>query len=323
MNRYHHILVGVLVFQIVLIAAAFWPRPAAIGAGGPLFPDLASGDIVALIVSDADGNRIELRRQGEDWVLPEADAFPADEEKIAPVLEQIAGLTSNRLVTRTSGSHKRLQVAGDDFVRRIDVETTDGTRHTIFLGSSPQYGATHFRVEGQDETYLTGDFSTWQTRAEAAAWIDTAYVQVDEEAVERITLENANGSFVFTRGQDANWTMGGLTADETLDQAKAGSLVSRASSIDMERPLGTEEKPEYGMDQPSAVVELETDEAEITVYVGAQKPDDDSYVVKSSESPYYVQVAGYAVQDLVDKTREGFLELPPTPTPEAETEPPS
>lgn len=61
----------------------------------------------------------------------------------------------------------------------------------------------------------------------------------------------------------------------------------------------------------------------MTVRVGAQNPDDESYAVKSSESPYYVQVAGYAVQDLVDKTRDDFLELPPTPTPETETEAPS
>jgi hypothetical protein len=323
MNRQQQILAGVLVLQLVLVGVAFWPRQTATGSAAPLFPDLESEDIVMLAVTDPDGNSVELRKEAGAWVLPQADGFPADEEKVSPVLDQISSLTSSRLVTRTSASHQRLQVAADDFVRRIDIETTDGTQHSVFLGSSPQYSATHFRIEGQEETYLTGDFSTWQTRAEAAAWIDTAYVQVDEEAVERITLENANGSFVFTRGQDADWTMEGLRGDETLDQAKVGSAVSRASSITMERPLGKEEKPEYGIDQPSAVVELKTDEAEITVRVGAQNPEDDSYVVKSSESPYYVQVAGYAVQDLVDKTRDDFLELPPTPTPEAETEAPN
>ena len=323
MNRQQQILAGVLILQLLLVGVAFWPRQTATGAGGPLFADLESDDIVMLAVTDTDGNRIELRKEAGAWVLPEADGFPADEEKVSPVLDQISSLTSGRLVTRTSASHQRLQVAADDFERRIDFETTDGTQHTVFVGSSPQYGATHFRVEGQEETYLTGDFSTWQTRAEAAAWIDTAYVQVDEEAVERISLENAHGSFVFTRGQDADWTMGGLGADETLDQTKINNVVSRAASVTMEQPLGKEEKPEYGMDEPSAVVELETDEAEITVRVGAQNPESESYVIKSSESPYYVQVAGYSVQDLVDKTREGFLELPPTPTPEPETESPS
>jgi uncharacterized Fe-S cluster-containing radical SAM superfamily protein len=87
----------------------------------------------------------------------------------------------------------------------------------------------------------------------------------------------------------------------------------------MERPLGREEQPEYGMEQPSAVVRLETSDTTVTIRVGAQDPDDESYVVISSESPYYVEVASYAVQDLVEKTRDGFLQLPPTPTPEEET----
>jgi hypothetical protein len=322
MNRQQQILAGVLVLQLLLVGVAFWPRQTAAGAGGPLFPDLESEDIVMLAVTDPEGNRVELRKEAGSWVLSQADGFPADEEKVSPVLDQISSLTSSRLVTRTSASHKRLQVAADDFVRRIDIETTEGTQHTVFLGSSPQYSATHFRIEGQEETYLTGGFSTWQTRAEAAAWIDTAYVQLDESTVERMALTNGNGSFTFTREQGADWAMARLGADETLDQAKINNVVSRAASVTMEKPLGKEEKPEYGMDQPSAVVELETAEAEINIRVGAQNPEDETYVVKSSESVYYVQVAGYAVQDLVDKTREGFLELPPTPTPEADTESP-
>jgi hypothetical protein len=38
--------------------------------------------------------------------------------------------------------------------------------------------------------------------------------------------------------------------------------------------------------------------------------------VISSESPYYVRVSEYTVKDFVEKARDGFLELPPTPTPE-------
>jgi hypothetical protein len=68
------------------------------------------------------------------------------------------------------------------------------------------------------------------------------------------------------------------------------------------------------------VVELETTEATITIHVGALDPDDESYVVGSSVSPYYVRVASYSLQDLVEKDREGFLQLPPTPTPEQEAD---
>jgi hypothetical protein len=318
MNRLQQILAGILAVQIVFIAVAFWPRATAPGAGAPVFSNLEVGDIIALIITDPDGNSIELRKQDEGWVLPDADGFPADALKVSPVLEKIIGLTTSRLVTRTSASHKRLQVSADDFVRRIDLETADGEQHTLFLGSAPQYGAMHFRVDGQNETYLTADFSTWDTRAEPAAWIDSSYVNLDEASVSKITLDNVNGSFTFARDEDDAWTMAGLGSDETLDQAKVNSLVSRATSVSMERPLGREEQPEYGLDQPGAVVRLETADKTITLRVGVLDPEEQTYVMKSSESPYYVQVAQYSVQELVEGTRDGFLQLPPTPTPAEE-----
>ena len=314
MNRLQQILAGILVVQVVFIAVVFWPRSAAPGAGAPVFPNLNAGDIVALTITNADGSTLELHKQDDGWVLPDADDFAADADKVNPIVEKIIGLSTSRLVTRTPTSHKRLQVSADDFVRRVDLETAAGEQHTLFLGSSPQYGATHFRVDGQNETYLTGDLTTYRISAEPAAWIDTTYVSVDEASVEKVTLQNANGSFSFSRDEDENWTMAGLASDETLDQAKVDTLVSEASSVNMERPLGKEEKPEYGMDQPSAVVRLETADTTVTIRVGAQDPEDKSYVVISSESPYYVRVASY-VQNLVQKTRDGFLQLPPTPTP--------
>ncbi|HJX37961.1 MAG TPA: DUF4340 domain-containing protein [Anaerolineae bacterium] len=318
MNRQQQILAGVLVAQLVFIAVAFWPRAAATGAGAPVFPGLEAGDMVALTMTDADGNSIALRKEGEGWILPEADGFPAQSEKISPVLDKITGLTTSRLVTRTTASHKRLQVSSEEFVRRLDFQTADGSQHTLYLGSSPQSGVMHFRVDGQQETYLTGDFSTWEMRAEAAAWIDTAYVNLDDAEIDKMTLENANGSFTFTRDEDDNWNMQGLGPDETLDQTAVDGVVQKAASLVMERPLGKEDRPDYGMDRPNAVVHLETADTTITIRLGALDPEDESYVVISSESPYYVRVASYSLQDLVEKTRDGFLQLPPTPTPQEE-----
>jgi hypothetical protein len=54
--------------------------------------------------------------------------------------------------------------------------------------------------------------------------------------------------------------------------------------------------------------------------VGAQDPEDSSYVFKSSESEYHVRVGELTVKDFVEKARADFLELPPTPTPESSLE---
>jgi len=328
MKRHNQILASILVIQIVLGVVVFWPKSAATG-GEPLFPDLEAGDIVSLTITDADGNGIALAQLpspevgrgagGEgrgDWVLPDADDYPAKADKITPLLEKIAGLTTGRLVTRTDASHKRLQVAPDDFASRIKFETADGTKHALYLGSSPSYGATHFRLDGQSETYLTSDVSTWDANTSAASWIDTSYVSLDKERLTRVTLENGNGTFVFTRDDAGEWTLAGLEAGEELASGKVTTLVNRATSVTLLRPLGTEEDAAYGLDDPLATVTLEIDDETVTLQVGAQDADDRSYIVKSSASPYYVRVAEHNVKPLVGNRRDDFLELPSTPTPE-------
>ena len=320
MKRHNQILVGVLVVQIILSLLVFWPKSSAAVESAPLFPDLESDDIVALTIADADGNSITLRQVTGNWVLPEADDYPAQADKITPVLERITGLTTGRLVTRTDASHKRLQVAPNDFVRRIEFETAGGEQHVLPLGSSPSYGATHFRVDRQSETYLAGDLSTWDMNATAASWVDTAYLNVPQTDITKLTLENANGVFVFTRDEEGNWAMDGLAEGETLAETKVTSAVRQASWFNMTAPLGKEELDAYGMDEPNAVATVETADKTVTLWVGAQDPDDNSYVVISSESPYYVRVSEYSMQSLVNNTREDFIETPPTPTPEGDTD---
>ena len=330
MKRHNLILAGILVLQIVLSVVVFWPKPSASAAREPLFPDVEAGDIVALTITDADGNVVSVRQVGGDWVLPEADDYPASADKITPVRGKIVALETGRLVTRTDASHKRLQVAPGDFSHRIDFETADGEKHTVYLGSSPSYGAVHFRVDGQSEVYLTNDINTYETSATVASWIDTAYPTAVREDVNTITLVNDNGTFTFTRGDvdeavggaegsvEGSWTMEGLTADETLNETQVDALLRRATSVTIARPLGKEEKPSYRMDAPNAVVTLVAGDQTVTLRVGAKDPADNTYVVSSSQSPYYVRVAEFNVMDLLEKTRDDFLQLEPTPTPEAD-----
>ena len=320
MKRHNQILIGVLIIQIILGVVVFWPRSTEAVGSEPVFTDLEAGDIVALTIVDGDGNSVTLRQVTGNWVLPDADDYPAQADKITPLLDKLVGLTTGRLVTRTDASHKQLQVAADDFVRRIVLGTAEGKEHTLYLGSSPSYGATHFRLDSQSETYLTSDISNWETNATASSWVDTGYQNVPQADVTRLTVENGNGTFVFIMDDEGNWTMEGLAEDETLAETKVTAAVQQASSVNMIEPLGREEQAAYGMGAAKAVATIETAGKTITLRVGAQDSDDNSYVVTSSESPYFVRVSEYSVQALVENARDDFLELPPTPIPEEEAE---
>jgi hypothetical protein len=325
MNRTNQILAAVLVAQILLVAVVFfWPRSASVAGGESLFAGLEAEQITQLTISDATGKQIKLANELGSWVLSEADDYPCTESKVPEFLEKIVALKTNRLVTQTSASHKRLKVADDDFERRIELELASGTTHTLYLGTSPTYRVIHVRAAGRDEVYLASGLSASDVGVQATNWVDSSYFSVDQDQIVAITLENKTGRFELEKDDAGTWAMKGLAADETLKENNVTSLVNRASSVQMLRPLVKEPQDDYGLETPNAVVTVETRDNEgniksYTLIVGAQSDEDNSYVVSSSESPYYVRVADYTVKTFVERVRDDFLELPPTPTPEPTT----
>lgn len=320
MNRGNQILAAILALQIILAAVVFWPRPVASIAGGEsLFAELEANHIVRLTITDAEGNQVHLTKDAEGWVLPKVDDYPCQENKVSELLKKIIELKADRLVAQTPASHKRLKVADDDLNRLIEFELADGTTHKLYLGTSPTYQVTHVRADGQGEVYLASGLSASDAGAQASTWIDTLYFSVPQDQLVALTVENENGQFEFEKDDAGTWTMKDLAADETLNENNVTSLANRVSSLRMLRPLGKTEQDNYGLQEPSAVVTVQArdEEGSVNIYtlrVGAQSEEDNSYVVISSQSPYYVRVSNYTMQDFVEKERDDFLELPPTPT---------
>ncbi len=317
MKKHNQILTALLVVQIILVLVVLWPRASASGGElAPLLGEIELGDIISLTVEDNNGERITLNKETGSWVLPDADNYPAVDDTVNALLEKLVAVKTDRLVTRTASSHQRLQVAGDDFVRQIDLETAAGETYTLFLGSSPSQGATHVRLAGRDEAYLAGDLSSWEVNATANNWVDTSYLSIPQDSISKITLQNGNGEWNLSKDAEGNWLVAEMAEGEELETSTVNTIVSRVSTLSMLRPLGLEETPVYMMDEPSAEVTIETVEKTVTLVVGAMFTEDNSYIVKSSESPYYVRVAEFSVKNLVEQTHEDFVKLPPTPTPE-------
>jgi len=318
MNRLNQILIGLLVVQIGVGVAMFWPRNAASQTAGPLLQNFSADSVSELVISDAEDNRVALAKQGDSWVLPEADDYPAQSQDVDTLVENLAGIETNRLVTETGASHGRLQVADDDFNRRLEITMADGNSHTLFVGTAAGAGATHVRANNQPEVYLAGNLNAWEVNAQPSGWIDTLYFTVPQTATTQLTLQNENGTFEFEQAAEG-WTMQGLEAGETFNESAFTSLLSQASSVRMTEPLGKQEEASFGLDDPLATVTLQTDSETLTLRIGAQNPNDNSYVVKASNSPYYVRVAEFTGNNFVNKTRDDFLQAPPTPTTEPDT----
>jgi len=315
MKRNILILSVILVIQVVLSVVVFLPRQNADSESGLLFPGLSVDEIVQLTVTNSEGKSLRLRRSDGGWVMPDADDYPASTEAVELVLDQVVALEAVPLVARTASSHTRLQVAGDDFLVRLDLETRESGEYSLYLGSSPSYGMTHVRRGGDSAVYLADGLSSQDISPTGGTWVDSPYLSVDEAELSRITLENANGTFVLMRTSSSGWTLAGLSEAEEANTGNVNVMVMRATSLTLLEPLGKDADEAYGLDDPAAVVTLRVGDEEVTLLVGAHDTEDSTYVVKASTSDYYARVAGYNVQAFVENGREDLVQPPPEEEP--------
>lgn len=319
MSRRNQILVAVLAVQLVLVAIFFWPRSTTLAtAGEPFFDKL--DQVVQITVRDGDGHEIRLNKKDDVWVLPDIGDYLVQANKASQFLDKVGQFKTDRVIAQTVSSHKRLGVAEDAYERQVLLEWADGTQHILYLGTSPSYGVIHARADKENRVYLVSGLSTTDVGATASAWVDTTYLTIPADQIVAVKLENANGTFEFTKDADGKWLLAGLAEGETLNENNVTSLINRVSSLRLTEPLGKEDKPEYGLQSPAATVTVQTQGQDgnaqtWTLRVGAKDDETYSYIVRSSESPYAVRVADYAVKDFVEKTRADFLQVPSTPTP--------
>jgi hypothetical protein len=336
-NRRNQTLAVVLAVQIVIAVFVFWPRSSASGnVGAPMLPNYKAADVVGLTITDRDGNELELARKDDAWVLPRRDDFPADGKQVTTLLEKMEKLRTNRLVTKTEASQKQLQVATNDFNRKIEVTMKDNAKHTVYVGTSAGGSTSHVRADDQVEVYLSSDLVSWDVNAQESSFIDASFFTVPQTTTVAITLQNPQGTFEFERPDgNSQWTMKGLADGETLNQDNVQSLLSQVTYVRMEGPLGKTKQDVYGMDKPQAVATLKTkdgaQEKTVTLTIGAKLEDTRKassgsapsyyYVASVSESPYYVRLTEFVADSLVKKTRDEFVIKASTPTPGASTTP--
>ena len=319
-NRLVQLLIALLAIQLVLVGILYFPKGKTAPAGVPLLGDTTSDSITTINVTDANGKTISLQKQGDDWVLPDADNYPADPQNIQKALDSLTAVTTDRLVTKTEASQKKLEVATDKFQRKVTLTTANGTQ-TIFIGSSSGAKATHIRLDGTPETYLTDKLSSYDVPADASGWVKSDFYTVDKNAVTAITVDNKTGSLHFTKDADGTWTLDGLAADEELDTGKVNGLVNNATKINLNAPIGKTADPALGLDDPAATVTVTVKpesgaEETVTLTFGARN-DNNQYALKTSTSDYLVYISGFVGDTFAGKTRADFIKQPPTPTPDA------
>ncbi len=315
------VLGALLLVQIIITVVVFLPRGGTNFVPERLIAAMQDVGVAELYIEDVQGTVIHLEHVGEaEWVIPEADGYPALEILADQLVEDMVGLDNARPVTETQASHSRLRVDPDEFERRVTAVLEDGNEVILYVGTSPLPRVTHVRLDGDDNVYISTDLRHLEVSTQITRWVDTVYYSVNQSRVRKFTLSNSHGTFEFVRDDNDEWRMQGLAEDEEFNPNNLISLVTTISTMSLTKPLGNVEQPEYGLLLPQASVwlEIENDDAtsQVTILIGADTDTANRVVLKTSESPWYVEANRFTVDRLINRSREEFLVKPPEPAPE-------
>lgn len=261
LTRLHKILVALLAVQVGLAVFVVTRRddssahtPHAVLAGF----DAAAVTQLAVYGKDGTKPAVTLSKRADKWVVSSSFDYPVVDSKVSDLLASIAKMSAASPIATQSSRHKQLRVGDADFERKL-VITAAGGETTLLLGSPAGSRRTAVRRTGDPSVYAVSGLNVWSIGTEPHDWIDTSYLKVGADEVEKIVIDTAHDpAHVEIERDGDHWkaTIAGapikLTGGETIDTAALQRLVTAAMSIDVRAPAD----PKRDATKPTATITI-------------------------------------------------------------------
>jgi len=279
MNNRLTLLAVLLAVQLLIIAGV------SLGRGGPeegsSLVSLDTASVTRLEITDGEGATVTLDKTADGWRVN--GELRADSGKIDELLDKFAGFTNLWPVATTSGSQSRFEVSEDKFQRRLEIDTADGSKDVIYLGTSPGYRRVQARNADSDEVFSI-EFANYEVPTTVGEWVDKT--QLQGEGLTSVSLDDT----WRLEKRDDLWLLDG----EPANQDAANALVERIAKV---RLIGVFEGDEATLGEPRVIrVEDAQGAHELTF---RHDEDKDEYVVSSSRRAGNFTVASYVAEQIL------------------------
>lgn len=304
------------VFQLGLTFWTNWGHENSGGQAGkgPLLA-LQTPAVNGLVLEDNEGRKLQLNKPGERWVLPDSSHFPADSIRVQGLVDKLVHLQRGWPEAATSEAAIRFKVAPENFAHRLTLLDNGKPLQVVYFGTSPGLRKLYLRVDKDPEIHsLAIAAQDLETRPDA--WIDTTALQLKADQLARVHLPGLE----LEQGTDGLQPVG-LQAGEELVKERRDSLVSRLTGLSITALLGTEVKPEYGLDHPALEYRVELRDGSTISYLFGQPPKpleskvpqaapetEASMVLKVSNQEQLVRVDGRQVDELKRASRAQLVQ---------------
>ena len=223
-------LILALAVQLVLSAVLLWQssQTAQFSAAENLLA-LEKDDVMELRITGEE-NEVRLARVESGWMLSSSKdastSFPADNTRVDTALASLSDLSAGLPVANSESSQAQLEVAEDNFQRRLRVISQDKEEQDFYLGTSPGFRKAHMR-RADESAIFAAQINVYDLPASIDDWLDKnllAFTDVKHISGERFKLELVDDTWELQEPAQ-------LPDGKKLDMDKVTALVASLENL--------------------------------------------------------------------------------------------
>jgi hypothetical protein len=281
------VLSAVLLLQLVVVAALYWPRGDAEAPAPSLASGLARDSIDLIELRDSEGDELSIRRRDDGWVL--ANGLPAAPAMVDTLLTALLSGDTGLAIATSESAAERFKVAADDYERRIRLAGAEQER-VVFLGTSPAFRKIHARRDGERSVYVV-ELNSYDAAARAERWLDRSLLATTDIS----SLELYGVRYTL---DDGTWTR---EDGETVDDGAMESLLQVLSGLQVSGIVddGDEDAAAAG---ETLRLDVETANATRRLTV-LDNPDVERFYLSSDAFDATFDTSAYDAERLIDAAR--------------------
>jgi hypothetical protein len=211
------------------------------------------------------------RKEGEGWfIFKGSTKFKADNKIISSMTENISQMKVEKIVSEKATN---LAEFGLDSPQVEMTVKTPEKEYSIVIGSeSPISSGTYIRTDNSRILLVGGSSVDGFLRKSANDLRDKQILSVAEDKINRLNFKSKDFSLEVEK-KGGKWLGKDLPEYIKIDQAKIGDLVKTFANLKIDNFEDDEAKNlnAYGLDNPSAEIELFGDEKPVRILFGNKK----------------------------------------------------
>ena len=233
-------------------------------------------------------NTVICQKDRGGWfVLKDSKRFKADEKVIRSMIENIAIMKIEKVSSDTITDLSGFGIATPE--AEVIAKTPDSEYRILIGGESPVGSGRYIRRDNESKILLVSRGSVWEFLGKSANDLkDKQVLSLNEDKIRRIMFKWRNSSFEVER-KNGNWIGKGIPDYVDIDQSRVWAILR--TFINLKIDNFEDDEPEnlgaYGLDKPSAEIDIFQDGKPIRVLFGNKKDSGDYFIKLGSDNSVY------------------------------------